>query len=177
MTVKRSNIAVAALAVLCAAAAYGFVNDICLPSQLWMLPETQNNVFVQPLIKRWRPYNDFVRFSADRQCHFLRRLNRVATIDKPVDGATLTVELVNGDEFETVKKVKSGLRPSGISSVSQKCPWDLKDRSHAYSNRPAVQGIAAAVRQQDCIHAKCSRRAEDRPYIGGVDDLFQNSDS
>ena len=110
MTVKRSNIAVAALAVLCAAAAYGFVNDICLPSQLWMLPETQNNVFVQPLIKRWRPYNDFVRFSADRQCHFLRRLNRVATIDKPVDGATLTVELVNGDEFETVKKVKSVLR-------------------------------------------------------------------
>ena len=88
-----------------------FVNDICLPSHLYMLPDMQNNVFVQPLIKRWRPYNDFVRFSANtKQCRFLRRLSRVATIDKPVDGAVLTTELVNGDEFETVKRVRSTLR-------------------------------------------------------------------
>ena len=87
-----------------------FVNDICLPSSLWLLSDTRNDLFVQPFLKRWRPYDDFVRFSMDRQNPFLRRLNRVATIDRPVDGAKLTVDLVNGDEFKTVKRVQTTLR-------------------------------------------------------------------
>jgi hypothetical protein len=82
-----------------------FRNDICLPSTLYMLNGVQNNVFVEPLIKRWRPYNDVVRFSGTAQ--FQRRLERVASISSPHDGDSLCLQLVNLDEFETIKTVKS----------------------------------------------------------------------
>ena len=41
-------------------AAPAFVNDICLPSSLYLLSDVQNDLFVQPFIKRWRPYDDYV---------------------------------------------------------------------------------------------------------------------
>ena len=41
------------------AAAPAFVNDICLPSSLYLLSDVQNDLFVQPFIKRWRPYDDY----------------------------------------------------------------------------------------------------------------------
>lgn len=86
-------------------------NDICLPSTLWMLSDTQNDIFVQPLIRRWRPYDDFVRFSAEEnKMGFSRRLSRVASVSRPVEGAVLKTELVNGEEFETVKTVRSTIR-------------------------------------------------------------------
>ena len=86
-----------------------FVNDICLPSQLWMLDGVQNEIFCRPFVKRWRPYDDYVRFSMPKTCQFFRRLGHVATIEKPVDGTFLTVDLVNGDEFDTVKTLHSVL--------------------------------------------------------------------
>ena len=64
-----------------------FVNDICLPSALYMLADTPNDVFVQPFLKRWRPYNDFVRFAMKDKNAFSRRLSHVATVSKPTDGA------------------------------------------------------------------------------------------
>ena len=86
------------------------VNDICLPSALWMLSDVQNDIFVQPMIRRWRPYDDFVRFSSeDGKVGFSRRLSRVASVTRPVEGAVLKVDLINGDEFETVKTLKSVL--------------------------------------------------------------------
>ncbi len=87
-----------------------FVNDICLPSTLYMLSETPNEIFVQPFLKRWRPHNDFVRFSLNSNHPFRRRLSHVATIVEPVDGSILTTELVNGDEFDTIKKLSSTIR-------------------------------------------------------------------
>ena len=91
-----------------APAAKPFVNDICLPSKLYMLSDARNEMFVKAFLKRWRPYNDFVRFEMSAPGNaFLRRLSAVATVTNPVDGATLTVNLVNGDEFETVKSLKS----------------------------------------------------------------------
>ncbi len=93
-------------------APYRFVNDICLPSKLWLLSDTQNDLFVQPFLKRWRPYDDFVRFSLNTggRDAFARRLSHVASISKPIEGSVLTVDLVNGDEFETVKQVKTTIR-------------------------------------------------------------------
>ena len=88
-----------------------FVNDICLPSYFYMLSDTPNDMFVQPILKRWRPYDDFVRFDMDRKYGgFVRRLGHVATIDKPQDGALVSVDLVNGDEFKTVKHLTAQLR-------------------------------------------------------------------
>lgn len=82
-----------------------FMNDICLPSKLYMLSGTQNDIFVEPLIKRWRPYNDVVRFSGSSE--YSRRLQRVSSITDPVEGSTVTLELVNQDEFKTVKTLTS----------------------------------------------------------------------
>ncbi len=105
----KMGLACAAVA-LCASAG-AFVNDICLPSTLWMLSDSRNDLFVQPFLKRWRPYDDFVRFSMPGgQKAFSRRLSHVASIDKPVEGSVLTVDLVNGDEFKTVKSVTSTVR-------------------------------------------------------------------
>ncbi len=55
-----------------------FENDICLPSKLYFLTGVQNDIFIEPLIKRWRPYNDVVRFSGTAK--FQRRLERVASV-------------------------------------------------------------------------------------------------
>jgi len=82
-----------------------FTNDISVPSKLYMLSDTQNDIFVEPLIKRWRPYNDVVRFSGSTE--YSRRLQRVASITDPEAGSTVTLELVNQDEFKTVKTITS----------------------------------------------------------------------
>lgn len=125
MNNKKTNVLMVVLGLACAAcvaaperfaeataAPKRFVNDICLPSNLWLLSDTANDLFVQPFIKRWRPYDDYVRFSLKGMSKdaFSRRLSHVATIGHPVDGSTLQVDLVNGDEFETVKRVTSTIR-------------------------------------------------------------------
>ncbi|WP_236972800.1 hypothetical protein [Membranihabitans marinus] len=97
-----------------------FQNDICLPSVLYMLSETENDIFVEPLMKRWRPYNDVVRFSGS--VDYTRRLQRVASIHDPEDGNTITLELVNQDEFKTLKSITStlevGVSGKGSSPVT-----------------------------------------------------------
>jgi len=80
-----------------------FENDICLPSKLYMLSGIQNDIFVEPLIKRWRPYNDVVRFAGTAK--FQRRLHRVASIKAPVDATTVAISLINQDKFDTIKTI------------------------------------------------------------------------
>ena len=82
-----------------------FKNDICLPSTIYMLSDIQNDIFVEPLIKRWRPYNDVVRFSGN--VTFQRRLQRVASINNPVDSTIVTLDLINQDNFDTIKSIHS----------------------------------------------------------------------
>lgn len=84
-----------------------FQNDICLPSKLYMLSETQNNIFVEPLIKRWRPYNEVVRFSGTAK--YQRKLQRVVSINEPLDGTSVSLSLINQDNFDTVKTVTSSI--------------------------------------------------------------------
>lgn len=82
-----------------------FVNDICLPSKLYMLSGVQNDIFVEPLVKRWRPYDDVVRFSGTAK--FQRRLQRVASIRDPKSGDKVTISLINFDHFDTLKSITS----------------------------------------------------------------------
>ncbi len=96
-----------------------FKNDICLPSTLYMLSGTQNDIFVEPLVKRWRPYKDVVRFSGSAT--FQRRLHRVASITNPVDSARITLNLINLDNFDMIKSIHSkivvGTKGIGDSTV------------------------------------------------------------
>jgi len=72
-----------------------------------MLENTQNDIFVEPLIKRWRPFDDVVRFSGSTD--YSRRLQRVASINQPVDGSTIVLTLINQDYFNTVKTLTSAI--------------------------------------------------------------------
>jgi hypothetical protein len=97
-----------------------YENDICLPSKLYMLSEVQNDIFVEPLIKRWRPYNDVVRFAGTTK--FQRRLQRVASIHSPIDSSTVSLSLINQDNFDTVRTITStimvGEQGKGSGSVA-----------------------------------------------------------
>lgn len=96
-----------------------FQNDICLPSKLYMLSETQNDIFTEPLIKRWRPHNDVVRFTGTAT--YQRRLQRVASLNVPKENTTITISLVNQDEFKTIKSITStivvGEKGVGANSI------------------------------------------------------------
>jgi len=84
-----------------------FQNDICIPAKLYMLSDVQNNVFVEPLMKRWRPYDDVVRFSGSAR--FQRCLQRVASIAEPEEGTTVNLSLINQNYFDTIKTVNSSV--------------------------------------------------------------------
>lgn len=82
-------------------------NDIAMPAKLYMLSAIQNNLFIEPIIKRWRPYNESVRFSGTAS--YSRRLQRVASISAPVDNATVITSLINHDTFSTLKTKTSNI--------------------------------------------------------------------
>lgn len=84
-----------------------FTNDICLPSKLYLLSGTQNDIFVEPLVKRWRPYDDVVRFSGTAR--YKRMLQHVASINMPKDNTTVTISLINQDNFDTIKTITSAV--------------------------------------------------------------------
>ncbi|MGH2564071.1 MAG: hypothetical protein ACRDE5_06145 [Ginsengibacter sp.] len=124
-----------------------FVNDICLPAKLYMLSDVQNNIFVEPLIKRWRPYNDVVRFSGTSK--FQRRLQRVASIDTPEDEATVTISLINQDRFDTVKSVTSkiivGKQGIGTDSVPVSIIGDSFTNGPFFKDALLVKGYVPKI--------------------------------
>lgn len=79
-----------------------FGNDICLPSRLYLLSDTVNRLFTEPMLMRWRPYNDVVRFSGNNR--YAQRTPREAVITAPQDGMLVTTELVNTDAFEVLRR-------------------------------------------------------------------------
>jgi len=103
-------------------------NDICLPSVLYMLSETRNDIFVEPLIKRWKPYEDFVRFSG--RATYSRRLQRVASIDKPQNNDTISVNLVNEKEFQTLKTIKSVIKVGKASTGENRITMQIMGDSY-----------------------------------------------
>ena len=84
---------------------YVLKNDVCLPSKQYMLTGVQNDMFIQTFLRRWRPYDDFVRFSGTAT--YSRKYEKVASVKSPVTGQTIKVELVNGDEFSVTKTIES----------------------------------------------------------------------
>lgn len=98
------NIIIAALAVwgMCASAqTAGFRNEISVPDKVYMLSGVDNTLFMEPIVKRWRPYDDIVRFSGDAA--YTRRTSRYVTV-RPEAGTErrMVVDLVNTDRFDTL---------------------------------------------------------------------------
>lgn len=90
-------------------------NDICIPKYMYLLSDTQNNLFVEAFIKRWKSDNNFVRFAGS--ITYSRRTDRVASIDQPLAWRTVSVALYNND-FEIIKHITSIIRlgKKGIGS-------------------------------------------------------------
>jgi len=125
-----------------------FKNDICLPGSLYMLAGVQNNVFVEPLMKRWRPYNEVVRFSGS--VRYSRRLRRVASVSAPEDGATLTISLINTDRFDTLKSLTSniivGTPGTGADTIRISIIGDSFTQGAFFKDALLVKGYVPKIR-------------------------------
>lgn len=82
-----------------------FSNDICFPSKQYFLDVKQSDMFVQTFLKRWRPFDDYVRFSGT--AIYARRYEKVATLKSPKNGQIIKVELINSDSFLVKKTIES----------------------------------------------------------------------
>ena len=103
--IKKTFLTLGGLLLMCVSLwgeTKSFRNDICLPEKLYMLSDTENRVYVEAMLKRWRPYDDYVRFSGN--CVYSERLPRVASIENPEDGTYMKVDLVNSDDFRILKE-------------------------------------------------------------------------
>jgi len=125
-----------------------FVNEICLPSKLYMLSGVQNDIFVEPLIKRWRPYDDVVRFAGTAK--FQRRLQRVASINAPVDAAKIKISLINQDKFDTIKSITSeivvGEQGIGTDTVVVSIIGDSFTQGAFYKDALLVKGYVPNIK-------------------------------
>jgi hypothetical protein len=83
-------------------------NDICLPRYLYMLSDTQNNLFIEPFIKRWRPETNYVRFIGSTTV-YSKKTNRGVSIDNPKAWATVGIALYDSD-FKIIKSHTSIIR-------------------------------------------------------------------
>jgi hypothetical protein len=145
-----------------------FVNDICLPSKMWMLNGEENDIFVQPLIKRWRPYNDFVRFSLPRKNNnkLMRHLSHVATVKNMADGTPLTLNLINGDEFKTVKTCKTTLMMAtpkvGTKPVKVQIVGDSFTHGKFYEYALLESGLVPNIKMVGLLKARNGQYNEGR---------------
>ena len=136
-----------------------FSNDISLPAKQYMMAGVQNDMFVQTFLKRWRPYNDFVRFSGT--ANYVRRYEKVASIKEPETGHTIIVDLVNGDKFEVTKSITStiftGEPGVGSKEVVVQFIGDSYTRGEYFKNAILKKGYVPKVK---CVGL---RRVNDFP--------------
>ena len=79
-----------------------FRNKLAMPSKMYVLQGIDNNLFFKPIVMRWRPNDDYVRFSLKDKTKLEKHLSTVATIKESNDGSILNVTLINSDLFETI---------------------------------------------------------------------------
>jgi len=94
------------------------VNEICLPSYLYMLSDTRNDIFIEPFIKRWYPFDYNVRFNGD---FYSRRLERVVSVDKPENDKKIIANLYELKNFTRISiyssRIRLGIKNTGNSEV------------------------------------------------------------
>ncbi len=82
-------------------------NEVCLPAYLYMLSDTRNDMFVEPFVKRWKPYDYSVVFNGS---FYSRRLERVASVDHPENNQRVIVNLFELAHFSRVDNATSRIR-------------------------------------------------------------------
>lgn len=125
-----------------------FRNDICLPSKLYMLSDTVNRLFTEPMLKRWRPYNEVVRFSGNSL--YVKRVPREAVITDPQEGMLVTADLVNTDAFEVLRRdtavVCVGRRAMGKQEVTVQILGDSYVAGAFYQDALLTKGHVPGIR-------------------------------
>lgn len=142
-----------------------FANDICLPSKQYMLTGVQNDLFIQTFLKRWRPYNDFVRFGGTQE--YARRYEKVASVKNPETGKVIKAELVNGDRFEVVKTLEStvvaGEAGAGKNEVVVQFLGDSFTKGNYFKSAILEKGYVPNVK---CVGLRKVRDCENQFHEG-----------
>lgn len=122
MIIPKNIIAfIVAATIGCLANAETRSNNMALPSELYMLPESRNDLFTQSFLQKWNPYDFHVRVDGD--CDFERRIPTVTTIVNPASHNYVKVDLISGDDFgvicsDTIRLLVKALDLNSISPVS-----------------------------------------------------------
>ena len=135
-----------------------FVNDIVFPRNTYMMSGCDNEIYFQPFLKRWRPYDDFIRFDKIKglKIHTGKRV----VFKDPKDNDTLTIRLINGDEFSEIKKIKSTihLATPGIGEDSVKVMFlgDSYTKGNFFKSAVLDSGFVPKVKLIGTINVKDS---------------------
>lgn len=85
-----------------------FRNNITYPQSTYIMTGVDNEIFFQPILKRWRPYNYYLR--VDKTNGLIAQTSKKIVLNKPVDGDTITFNLFEGDEFDVLRTCKSVIK-------------------------------------------------------------------
>jgi len=95
-------------------------NSIAIPSKLYMLSGTQNNIYVDAITKRYNPYKYAVRFGGSQGLQ--RRLERVASVSVPYQNRFLDLNLYELETFKVLKTlytyIQEGISGAGTDNIS-----------------------------------------------------------
>jgi len=81
-------------------------NQITYPSNTYLMDNVDNYIYNQTMMRRWKPYDDFVRISCSGTS-LKTQSGKRTIINKPVNGDTLRVDLINVENIDTVQTVYS----------------------------------------------------------------------
>lgn len=135
-------------------------NDLAIPSELYMLEGTTTDLYTEAFLRRWNPYEFFVR--ADGDCRFERRLPRVTTVVDPAEGARLTFELVGEDDFNTICRDTVTIRVGQIRPSSETSEVTVQVLGDSF-----VQGAFFKSALLDSLYVPGIRMTGLRQVVGG----------
>jgi hypothetical protein len=81
-------------------------NDISFPSELYVLSGVPSKIYVQPFLRRWKPYNNRVMVSG----HGIRRTDETCSVIETQKSTTIKISLYNTENFLLLKSVMSDVK-------------------------------------------------------------------
>ena len=150
------------------------VNEICLPAYLYMLSDTRNDIFVEPFIKRWRPFDYTVSFVGN---FYSRRLERVVSVDKPENDKKITAglyELKNFNKIATASsRIRLGVKGTGSSGVVAQIVGDSYTQGAFYKDALLRKGYVPNLKLVGLRNVKVET-GEDKLFTAGQHDEGRN---
>ena len=134
-----------------------------------MLADTENDIFIKPFLKRWFPYEYFVRFGGNM--HFSQILGDRVVVDRPQSDGKLVLNLIEGENFEVIKTVETTVLTSNKSKYNGDIFIQILGDSYvngaffrdAFFSKKYVCGRRCARRAFRKRESACTRSKNRRP--------------